>query len=389
MASDPEDNAPAGLHGSPRRVRSPPEACHDFRSGNKSPLHHPQYPIDILRELRRNSNNSSPESATLDPRPRGDREEKRVQYLSKTCMTQCQSDSQDGERLRSHDPKHARAGVYHYSGSRYETVHTPIAQSPTETNLDLDYLINEAMVETAENSDVEFMPINELNRLISWENVERELEHEHILNKTLVASKICEGQPPLKRIFAILCMLKLARLIERFIDDGVTDRDLPFVFQGKQREPVYKKKRERASFEVTSSIRLFEDRLWTRSLRKEFSKVQWHFLAPYIPLSLRPGQESRHLTLQPSIIMPFVEDVTNVTDEIASRIRLGGTSQVRRIRIHPAHHNGGKNEVSLSELYNEHGGLKRATAVREALFCGQGHQEYLWSQGGASSFQVQ
>ena len=198
------------------------------------------------------------------------------------------------------------------------------SKASREQNSRLDEIIYERLVKSADqSSDLEsyFVPNDQLENIITLANVEKELDHPE--NKSLLTdiwnrstrrrniersnsgltNLICYAKPPIRKIFAILCLMRKAYAIWWFLEEHVTDHDLPFVFVGLHGD-VLKTCKDTNHKNLSVEIKLFGDKFWIPHRRDSFKVLQWRFLAPYFPLSYELKQKSRHKDLGPSTILP-------------------------------------------------------------------------------------
>lgn len=206
------------------------------------------------------------------------------------------------------------------------------------------------------------MPINQLNGTISPANVQRELDSPKARKKLTklrdqfpklmdlsidsahLADIICK-KPSRRKIFAVLCCMNKAHAILSFIEENVSDRDLPLEFDDELSGLVLRKKTDSKAHDmVNDKIAFFRDANWSPRNLESFKDLQWRFLVPNFILSYE-GQSSKHLNFKPSHILPFIEDSPEAASLSKSVALEGGFSFVRKVRIHKAHHNHWKNPV--------------------------------------------
>jgi hypothetical protein len=172
-----------------------------------------------------------------------------------------------------------------------------------------------------------FLPLSELDSLISIPNIQKELkrsgltsEVEQIGRQVWSPQKLPTGKfTTRRRIFAILCLIDKAASIQEFIAEDIYDSDLPFEF-----EPTRVLRRSGIL------IRLFMQ--WEIHCRDIFYDYQGRFLAPYFKFT---ALHFREYKLHRCVVLPFME--YEVGDKRISPI-LTHFSEVRRVIIHLAHH---------------------------------------------------
>lgn len=181
-----------------------------------------------------------------------------------------------------------------------------------------------------------FLPIDGLERCMTADNIRRELERAggcpHMEETT---KALCQrGKTSMQRIFAILCMLDMSTYIFAFIQEGLLDTDLPFVFES---DVVFGTASE-GSTKPPKIIALFRNAVWTARLREFFDEYQRQLTAPIFKFSWLAHEKVLHFPLNGQLVLPFVY--------IADTKFEGGTSVVRKVKIHPAHYNAPKEVVS-------------------------------------------
>jgi serine/threonine protein kinase len=194
--------------------------------------------------------------------------------------------------------------------------------------------LEEALVFSAESSKDRFLPLSELHEIINRGSVFRELSHTlgstHTQSQMrTLAVRICNSpDSTFRKTFAILVLIECTKHIESFINEGISDRELPLV-----------RRRVRGSGSVRWTLTRRDDRQstvqcighWSRFKQESFDRYQWSLVAPYFSLA---GDEThgviRHYVLDDNTVLPFTE---------SSMGKTGGFSRVWRVKIHPAHHN--------------------------------------------------
>jgi hypothetical protein len=206
----------------------------------------------------------------------------------------------------------------------------------------------------------EFLPIDKLEDIVTEVAVYRELRrHGHFTRRTdenlfSLASSICgvtySARPnnsgimrTRKRIFAILVLMERVDVIEAFIQEGRFDSHLPFNIPRNFHDVYYISTNSGIRALAFSTLRLDE--------RMNFKKCQWQLLAPFFTLVSTPDTRPSHYVLEDSHILPFVYD-----DEEMQPPRWieGGYSEVRRVRIHHAHHSDPSVRCAYSCLLPSH-----------------------------------
>jgi hypothetical protein len=211
---------------------------------------------------------------------------------------------------------------------------------------DLESWIRNRRVSYTERRKI-FLPIDQLERCMTWDNIRQELYRTKMSGDIdSTALTLCQrGRDSRQRIFAILCMLEMSAYIDEFLREKIFDTHLPFIFKNDMvyREVYYSRGDRR---EV--QIMLFQSDHWRAMLRESFEEYQGQLSAPIFKLSWLANDKVRHFPLKDQLVLPFmyVRD-TSKPDELGTDIQCeGGTSVVRKVKIHPAHYNAPQNTVS-------------------------------------------
>lgn len=191
-----------------------------------------------------------------------------------------------------------------------------------------------------------FFPENELTALMSEEYVRQELElcfedwASHKIED--LAKAICTRTPSprgsragFKRIFAILVLCEKPHDIVRFLEENVSDADLPLHKSASPEElPNFFKLVRKGQSNALKSFRK-----WSYTAIWRFEEWQWTTIAPFFKLGSR--KDVKHLQLQDQAALPFTQDSRFVLDKPAyEKLEFeGGYSNVFKIDIHPDHHN--------------------------------------------------
>lgn len=266
-----------------------------------------------------------------------------------------QTSSKNGRQLK---PRHDRKNAHHQT----ETVKSVAAvahDDGTQNIQRLDEVILASLVSSAGDNGTQFLPKDKLKDIVSMGNVKQELDlYVPNTENANTAKKVCEGKPARRKIFAILCLMNKTPEILSFIQENVTDDDLPLAFGTHYKSKIYRRSRNGPTNKHSNAISLFEKTSWKFIDRDNFKRLQWQFLAPYFSLKFDRGQTSRHWKLETSRILPFIEDVPNIEDApntaiaLASEAREGGFSFVRKVMIHPAHHNRTSKDVRAPPIFS-------------------------------------
>ncbi|KAL8381820.1 hypothetical protein RB595_005873 [Gaeumannomyces hyphopodioides] len=211
----------------------------------------------------------------------------------------------------------------------------------------------------------EFLPFNKLGELITMETVEKELIFHGIgpAHASELSAKIVDISSPVapqpsiyekttrRKLFTILVIMEKVPAILDFIQEGLLDKDLPFVY-----DPATGKlpNRRLRSFSPTLCrkppgggdaplVPVESMRLWKAMEIEYFHSNQWTMLAPFLQLSNQETPKVHHYPLDYHSILPFVaiEGPDDASHNGLKEMRefTGGFSEVHKIQIHPHHHN--------------------------------------------------
>jgi serine/threonine protein kinase len=152
-----------------------------------------------------------------------------------------------------------------------------------------------------------FIPITELKRLITVDSVSQELRAHN--PKILPIEMVNKAEIVVKnatRLFALLILIGKEQDITGLIEEGIKDDDLPI------------------SGLRCKDIQVFSQ--WKPKAVKDFKQDQWSVISPVF------DKIGEHYELDDHTILPFIENKEHPEQLIA-----GGYSDVRSVRIHPAH----------------------------------------------------
>lgn len=130
-----------------------------------------------------------------------------------------------------------------------------------------------------------------------------------------------------RKLFAILVMIRKPQRIIPLIQKGIGDEHLPFQTESVTRDP-----RSSEAFGLNHLLEVDgngEDS-WTDLEVDLVSQYQWYLLAPVFKMS---GPKLAHYSLSKGWPLPFIQDITGLNDAVQ-----GGFGDVRKVKIHPAHH---------------------------------------------------
>lgn len=191
-----------------------------------------------------------------------------------------------------------------------------------------------------------FFPENELTALMSEEYVRQELElcfedwASHKIEE--LAKAICThtssphgSRAGFKRIFAILVLCEKPHAIIHFLEENISDADLPL----HKSAPPEELPNFFSLVRTGQNNTLKSFRKWSYTAIWRFEEWQWTTVAPFFQLGSR--KDIKHVQLQDHAVLPFTQDSRFVINKPAyEKLEFeGGYSNVFKVDIHPGHHN--------------------------------------------------
>ncbi|KAJ4244068.1 hypothetical protein NW762_014681 [Fusarium torreyae] len=207
-----------------------------------------------------------------------------------------------------------------------------------------------------------FLPRGELERLINVESVAKELiargfkeESAHgtatrVCQETRVPGEKKDKIQSYQQIFAILVFMGQSCSIVYFMEDNVSDLDLPLVEQKNPESPggnsLYRKHSSCDPLDCTEQWNEDQCTEWSPEQKRLFCEYQWLMMAPFF--SFKTSNKVSHYNLEDQRLLPLIdgkevlsgkpsqqenEQVVDV-EEIES-----GFSKVFMVWVHPQHHN--------------------------------------------------
>lgn len=146
-----------------------------------------------------------------------------------------------------------------------------------------------------------------------------------------LSQQVC-GSRSLRVIFTLLVLTYHLQDIQLFIDENLTDDDLPLrkvPFEGSN---IFQLARTGGDSDTTAQpLRCFEN--WSPLAICTFEEWQWTMLAPVLDLGKRLSV--RHYIFADEVLLPFTENSRYGADAKAIQ---GGFSTVSKVDIHPEHY---------------------------------------------------
>lgn len=227
-----------------------------------------------------------------------------------------------------------------------ETPHT-VERRTSKDDFELEIRIRKSLLPPLDRE--QFLPSNELDRIITFDTVYTELvrvlgreksqdDLEKISHGIFDEVKCPESASTSRRkLFATLVCINKAACIVDFIHENLYDCHLPFHFppdSHRQGTHVYRKMEN----DDEARVHCFSKMGWSILECENFAKYQWGFLAPYLEI-ISDGKRKRplHYIFYDGQVLPYVEDSSKENSGEASMFS-GGYSDVWRVQIHSAHH---------------------------------------------------
>jgi hypothetical protein len=203
----------------------------------------------------------------------------------------------------------------------------------------LEQQIRGALCQHAHKESKGFLPLDKLNELVVEDSVAEALREcmpeLSVDSARRLAQAICPGsvrdplQPSFCRMFAILVLIEQPQEILIFVNNNITDHDLPLVKTRNEntgRSELRRKPQPQKSLECINK--------WSSFLVDLFEEYQWTLLSPFFSRSNKGAV--RFYPLDDQTILPFIEDSSrgaNLEDDDFQ----GGHGSVSRVKIHPSH----------------------------------------------------
>lgn len=215
---------------------------------------------------------------------------------------------------------------------------------------DLQTRILDALQRTwnTQGHDQEFLPKGALYRLVNTETVvqvlKKDLSHSHTPESIRqLAGRVCSeshvihrGKEKIKtfrKIFALLVIAEYTSSISLFLEEDVSDLDLPLtLLKFKGRSGLCRK--DTSEKPSNTLLQCFQHPKWSPIKLRNFQEYQWKLLAPFFAQD--DDGDIKHYALHDHHIIPFIPP-DDAEEEDADRT--GGIGKVFMVRIHSDHHN--------------------------------------------------
>ncbi|SCV57495.1 uncharacterized protein FFB14_15171 [Fusarium fujikuroi] len=206
----------------------------------------------------------------------------------------------------------------------------------------LEQQLRGAICQHAHKESKGFLPLDKLNEIVIEDSVSvalREcmpnLSHD---DAQFHAKMICprsqrnHREPSFRRIFAILTIIQQPQEVFAFMENNITDLDLPLVKVRGEHKGRYELRRK---FQPNRPLEGLDK--WSPFLIDSFEGCQWMMMSPFF--SWENKRAVRTYFLADQTILPFIEDSSRDVDMEDDEDFQGGHGSIFKVKIHPAHHN--------------------------------------------------
>ncbi|KAI0117416.1 kinase-like protein [Daldinia grandis] len=206
---------------------------------------------------------------------------------------------------------------------------------------DMAKQLRDAMIDSADGK--KFLPLDKLDMIVTEKAVHSVLSHNH---QDISAHRICQRHEIIEndrtqytscqKIFAILVLMGEVKLMSGFLEEGIRDWDLPLK-SWNTRESTFLVARQNEE-NPGPLYRLQTANEWSASQIDFFQSQQWIVCAAFFSRAEHLGEKVHLYQLSPHDVLPFIKPGTDDRGNPAY-LNQGFFSTVRRVKIHPAHHN--------------------------------------------------
>lgn len=194
----------------------------------------------------------------------------------------------------------------------------------------------DSVIESADSRKKTFLPNDAIKRIVTPENIEAHIlmsGHEVLWGlSSEVINFVCGGPDSnASKIFAALLLMDQVPLIVDFMEENISDRDLP-LFGGEigEHDSFQIGKRIGESQAIIPFARFGK---WAPAVQRSFLSVQWSVNAPVFGKNIRESWHSHPaMWLSDEMILPWIEFGPTSKSELEESV------QIARVRIHGAHH---------------------------------------------------
>ncbi|KAF1948782.1 kinase-like protein [Byssothecium circinans] len=297
-------------------------------------LEHKSHPQDSERERTELASNDSRVTPTIQIAN---------QHNSKLSASQSNQDRSSGSPytltksgassfvVDGGDAKQLNSALSRPEDSPLNASHDPQAEGTLEDAL------REARIRSIDNPGSYFIPVDQLDNIITKQRVLSELQSLKIGNpedRESYADKIWKTYPSpesttRRKIFATLVLTGKVETILDFIEENVHDVDLPFYFP---KDGTCVRCRNGNIIES-----FHKSNVWRARDKDSFDQYQWFMLSPYFELSCDRIPKVRKYAVEDRAVLPFIDE-SSPTKEQPYLVE-GGFSIVKKVKLHAAHYN--------------------------------------------------
>ncbi|KAI1468743.1 kinase-like protein [Daldinia caldariorum] len=201
--------------------------------------------------------------------------------------------------------------------------------------------LRDAMIDSADGK--KFLPLDKLEMIVTEEAVRKELARNP---ERISPQLICKRQEIIdndrtqytsyQKIFAILVLISQVHLISDFLDEEIRDWDLPLESRCPEEDTFLVSQRRTEN--PRPGYRLQTRYKWSASRIAFFESQQWIVCSPFFSRAEHLGEKVHLYQLSAHDVLPFIKPGTDDRGNPAF-LNHGFFSTVRRVKIHPAHHN--------------------------------------------------
>lgn len=135
-----------------------------------------------------------------------------------------------------------------------------------------------------------------------------------------------------RKIFALLVIIDAPSSILLFLEEDVSDLELPMTLEKLEGTEDHYRKGD----PYKKPLKCFKHGIWSPYKLESFQEKQWLMLAPFFSMD---GESVRHYILQDDHILPFLPLVPSTEAENRIHHKIGGYGKVMMVRIHNEHRN--------------------------------------------------
>lgn len=197
-------------------------------------------------------------------------------------------------------------------------------EDPEPPRVSIKSRLNSALQQDMRNSERLFLPSGDLKRICDHFSVREDLIIQYGYDKDEAescATYVCAK--PARELFSILVLIDYVNLFPALIQAGFFDVDLPFTWNTRRTELMYRESRHRRQAHFLNS------REYTEMMR-EFYDKQWLVHVPFLDCDRMNHNRALNFRYDKRAVIPWTE--------ICVQDPGGGYGVVEKVRIHKDHH---------------------------------------------------